>query len=68
MWLTLRGRKTARSLFPKIVAADLKEFPILKSFNERKKELAAFARETNRTKELEEKIDTLIFNMYEVEK
>lgn len=43
-YLRINGRKASRSLFPKVVNEDLKEFPLPNSFQEIKCELAKHAR------------------------
>ncbi|MGI6523778.1 MAG: Eco57I restriction-modification methylase domain-containing protein [Bdellovibrionota bacterium] len=66
--ILLKGRKSQRNLFPKIVAADLHNFPIPKDFKLHIEALSALAKERLNAKDnsstLDLKIDALVSQIY----
>ncbi len=71
--LHYRGRKTQRTLFPKIVNDDLKAFPLSKKFRERGAAiptliLELISKTSSQTQLLEEKINSLVFDIFTLTK
>lgn len=55
-WISHRGRKSQRSLFPKLVNHDLKDFPLPPNFARHANQLAALARTAQRCAQSEKQV------------
>jgi len=68
--LAFSGRKTQRTLFPKIVNDDLHSFPLSQSFDSHVEPLATMARRlgSDSTTVLQEEADELVYDCYQLTK
>jgi hypothetical protein len=64
-WISNKGKKSQRRIFPKLVLADLNGFPICKSFDLIAAKLSELAKKLSSAKELAA-IDSYVYKVYEL--